>query len=95
MSSGSSSLATTAGMELLTDSYIPVFSCHPSEHREWRQRTRSTRSWTPRKPTEAVLNLMTSLQGQAWRQIEPMVDELLAKEDAFDLILAELDKMFK
>ena len=43
-----------------------------------------------------MLNVLTSLHGVAWRQLEPKVDSILAKDEgAFDLILAELDATFR
>ena len=43
-----------------------------------------------------MLNVLTSLHGVAWRQLEPKVETILAKEDGgFDLIQAELDATFR
>ena len=85
-------------MELMKDTYIPVFSNKPSDYREWRQRINLYRRKLElqNKGKEAVLNVLTSLHGVAWRQLEPKVDTILAKEEgAFDLILAELDATFR
>jgi hypothetical protein len=85
-------------MELMKDTYIPVFSNKPTDYREWRQRINLYRRKLElqNKGKEAVLNVLTSLHGVAWRQLEPKVDNILAKDEgAFDLILAELDATFR
>ena len=46
------------------------------------------------KSKEATINLMTSLSGIAWRQIEHLVDKASEAEDGFMLILSELDTTF-
>ena len=82
----------------MKDTYIPVFSNKPTDYREWRQRINLYRRKLElqNKGKEAVLNVLTSLHGVAWRQLEPKVDTILAKEEgAFDLILAELDTTFR
>lgn len=48
-----------------------------------------------KKSREATINLMTSLSGIAWRQIEHLVEKASEAEDGFGMILAELDKTFK
>eukprot|EP00435_Cladocopium_sp_Y103_P067059 s369_g29.t1 len=82
----------------MKDTYIPVFTNKPADYREWRQRINLYRRKLElqNKGKEAVLNVLTSLHGVAWRQLEPKVDTILAKEEgAFDLILAELDATFR
>ena len=82
----------------MKDTYIPVFSNKPTDYREWRQRINLYRRKLElqNKGKEAVLNVLTSLHGVAWRQLEPKVDNILAKDEgAFDLILAELDATFR
>ena len=84
-------------MELLKDTYIPVFNNKPGDYREWRQRIGLYRRKLELqgKGKEAVLNVLTSLHGVAWRQLEPKVETILAKDEgAFDLILNELDSRF-
>ena len=80
------------------DTYIPVFTNRPQDYREWRQRINLYRRKLElqNKSKEAVLNVLTSLHGVAWRQLEPKVETILSKEDGgFDLILAELDATFR
>ena len=48
-----------------------------------------------KKEKEACINLMTSLTGIAWRQIEHLVDKASEDKDGFDLILRQLDQTFK
>ena len=90
-------------MELLKDTYAEEH-LHPSGHnkhgdyREWRQRIGLYRRKLELqgKGKEAVLNVLTSLHGVAWRQLEPKVETILAKEKgAFDLIFNELDSTFR
>ena len=86
------------GMEMQKDTYIPVFTNRPQDYREWRQQINLYRRKLElhNKSKEAVLNVLTSLHGVAWRQLEPKVETILAKEDGgFDLILAELDATFR
>ena len=47
-----------------------------------------------KKEKEACINLMTSLTGIAWRQIEHLVDKASEDKDGFDLILRQLDQTF-
>ena len=96
-SAGRTSSATT-GMELLKDSYIPVFTNKPSDYREWRQRIQLYRKKLElqNKGKEAVLNVLTSLHGVAWRQIEAKVDAILAKDQgAFDALITKMDSLFR
>ena len=95
---GPTTISSTTGMEMQKDTYIPVFTNRPQDCREWRQRINLYRRKLElqNKSKEAVLNVLTSLHGVAWRQLEPKVETILAKEDGgFDLILAELDATFR
>ena len=57
------------------DSYIPLFSNRPQDYREWRQRIclYKKKLDLQKKPKEATLNLLTSLTGVSWRQVEHLV----------------------
>ena len=95
---GPTTTSSTTGMEMQKDTYIPVFTNRPQDYREWRQRINLYRRKLElqNKSKEAVLNVLTSLHGVAWRQLEPKVETILAKEDGgFDLVLAELDATFR
>ena len=90
------SLSSTAG-DFVKDTYIPLFNNQPSEYREWRKRILlyKKKSDLNKKSKEATINLLTSLSGLAWRQVENLVDKATESEDGFDMVLAELDKTFK
>ena len=47
------------------------------------------------KKKEATINLLTSLNGLAWRQIEHAADKLADEEDGFSKVLQMLDACFK
>ena len=94
----SAATSTSSGMELLKGSYIPIFSNKPQDYREWRQRILlyKRKLDLQNKGKEAVLNVLTSLHGVAWKQIEGHVDTILGKDEgAFDLLIKHLDGMFK
>ena len=84
-------------MDLVKDTYIPIFSNRPEDYREWRTRIvlYKKKLDIQKKSKEACINLMTSLTGTAWRQIEHMVDRAAEDEQGFETILKELDKTFK
>ena len=86
-----------ANVDFVKDTYIPLFNNQPSEYREWRKRIMlyKKKSDLNKKSKEATINLLTSLTGIAWRQVENLVDKATESEDGFAMILAELDKTFK
>ena len=92
----SSSTGTTP-LDLQKDTYIPIYNNKPGDYREWRARILLYKKKLDlqKKSKEACINLMTSLTGIAWRQIEHLVDKAAEAENGFDLVLAELDKTFK
>lgn len=47
------------------------------------------------KEKEAVINLLTSLQGVAWRQVEHQVEKLMEDAQGFDKTLELLDSAFR
>eukprot|EP00435_Cladocopium_sp_Y103_P034798 s485_g9.t1 len=79
------------------DTFIPLFSNKPQDYKEWRMRIKlhQKKLEIQKKNKEATLNLLTSLTGVSWRQVEHMVDKLAEEEDGFDKVLAQLDKCFK
>ena len=96
MSSSSFPSSPSPGVDIVKDSYIPVFSNKPEDYREWRARIALyRRKMEIQKKEEACINLMTSLTGIAWRQIEHLVDKASEDKDGFDLILRQLDQTFK
>lgn len=46
------------------------------------------------KKKEATINLLTSLSGLAWRQVEHAADKLADDEDGFNKVLQMLDACF-
>ena len=44
---------------------------------------------------EATINLLTSLNGTAWKQVEHMVEAVVDLEDGFEKVLLVLDQAFK
>ena len=51
--------------------------------------------WSEQEQKEATINLMISLRGIAWKQIEGIAEKAAEIEDGFMMILSELDKTFK
>ena len=102
--SSPSAAATTAnggngsggGIDTIKDTYIPVFNNKPEDYREWRQRINlyKKKLSLQGKDKEAVINLLTSLQGVAWRQVEHQVDKLM-DADGFKKTLELLDAAFR
>ena len=103
--SSPSAAATTAnggngsggGIDTIKDTYIPVFNNKPEDYREWRQRINlyKKKLSLQGKDKEAVINLLTSLQGVAWRQVEHQVDKLMEDADGFKKTLELLDAAFR
>ena len=85
------------GVDLVKDTYIPIFTNKPGDYKEWRQRILlyKRKSDLKKKQKEAAINLMTSLSGIAWKQIEGIAEKAAEADDGFMMILTELDKTFK
>ena len=73
-SAGTSS--TTANPEVVRDNYIPVFDGQPSSYKEYRKRVNLyyKKMTLANKKTEATINLLTSLAGPVWKQVEHLAD---------------------
>jgi hypothetical protein len=71
------------GVDFVKDTFIPIFTNRPGDYREWRQRIMLYKKMSEinKKRKEATINLMTSLSGIAWRQIEHLV-HLMLKMDS-------------
>eukprot|EP00435_Cladocopium_sp_Y103_P043761 s915_g12.t1 len=92
------SASTNPGVADTTrDTFIPLFNNKPQDYKEWRMRIKlyQKKLEIQKKNKEATLNLLTSLTGVSWRQVEHMVDKVTEEEDGFDKVLAQLDKCFK
>ena len=86
-----------SGIDTIKDTYIPVFNNKPEDYREWRQRINlyKKKLSLQGKEKEAVINLLTSLQGVAWRQVEHEVEKLMDDSQGFQKTLDLLDKAFR
>ena len=84
-------------IEAMRDTCIPIFNNRVNDYREWRQRiTLYKRKLVLQgKEKEAILNLLTSVHGVAWKQVEHMVESVVESSDGFDRWLATLDAAFK
>lgn len=79
------------------DTYIPLFSGAPQDYKEWRKRINiyyKKMELTNRK-AEAVLNLIGSLQGTAWKLVEDFNLDDAGKDSAWRDILKKLDAAFQ
>lgn len=100
MPSGGSS-ASAAGTELdsvfTKDSYIPLFDGQPSSYQEWRKRIHiyHMKMTMQKRGAESVLNLIGSLQGNAWRIVEGFDLTKVNEATAFDKVVGLLDAAFK
>ena len=76
---------------------MPVFSNRPADYREWRQRINLyyKKMVLQKRPQEATINLVTTLTGVAWKQIEHDADKLCEDDQGFAKVLQILDKTFK
>ena len=79
------------------DSFIPIFDGQPSSYREWRKRIMiyHRKMLIQKRESEAVLNLLGSLQGVAWKLVEDYPLEKADKEGAFPDIIKLLDGAFQ
>ena len=84
-------------IETMKDTYIPVFNNRVSDYKEWRQRIMlyKKKLALQGKEKEATLNLLTSLHGTAWKQVEHLVESATEASDGFEKVLAVLDSAFK
>ena len=81
----------------VTSTYTPLFSGAPQDYKEWRKRINiyyKKMELTSRK-AEAVLNLVGSLQGTAWRLVEDFNLDDAGKDNAWRDILKNLDAAFQ
>ena len=92
-----SSEGQTVGVETMKDTYIPIFNNSPGDYKEWRSRINLYRRKLDLqgKSKEAMINLLTSLSGVSWKQVEHNVENFIEDKDGFDKVLAVLDKAFK
>ncbi|CAE7540759.1 GIP, partial [Symbiodinium necroappetens] len=88
---------STAAPEVVRDNYIPIFDGQPASYREYRMRVNLyyKKMALTNKKTEATINLLTSLAGPVWKQVEHLADSAPDQEDGFEAILKELDRAFE
>ena len=62
--------------EVVRDNYIPVFDGQPSSYKEYRKRVALyyKKMSIGNKKSEATINLLTSLAGPVWKQVEHLAD---------------------
>ena len=96
-SSASGGTRSQNGNDIVKDNYIPIFSNRPADYREYRARIMlyKYKMKLQKKPKEAVVNLLTSLTGPAWKLVERDADKLIESEIGFDDTIALLDRSFK
>ena len=83
--------------EVVRDNYIPVFDGQPSSYKEYRKRVNLyyKKMTLANKKTEATINLLTSLAGPVWKQVEHLADSAPDDENGFSLVLQELDRVYQ
>ena len=96
MASGSAKQETSADATT-RDSFIPLFSGQPADYKEWRKRIHIyyRKMGLTKRHGEAVLNIIGSLQGSAWRLVEDFNLDECEKESAFESIIKLLDGHFE
>ncbi|CAK9005048.1 unnamed protein product [Durusdinium trenchii] len=79
------------------DSYIPLFDGTLSGYREWRKRILIyyKKMCLSKRQGEAILNLLGSLSGTAWKLCEDFDIEQAENDKALDHILTRLDSTFR
>ena len=92
-----SNAATSPESPTPRDSYIPVFTGQPADYREWRKRIAlcHAKMALSSRRVEAVINLVSTLTGAAWRLMEDFDVTTADKEGTFEQILKVLDQHFE
>ncbi|CAE7901478.1 GIP [Symbiodinium sp. KB8] len=91
------SQGATSAPEVVRDNYIPIFDGQPSSYREYRMRVNLylKKMALSNKKAEATINLLTSLAGPVWKQVEHLADTAPDQDDGFETILKELDRVYQ
>ena len=97
MSTPTATSSTNPTTDVTKDNFIPIFSNKTEHYKEWRQRIQLyyKKMTLLNKKKEATINLLTSLTGIAWRQIEHVSDKLCDEEDGFTKAIQMLDACFQ
>ena len=92
-----SAAAASNAPDITKDNFIPLFNNNPKDYKEWRSRITlyGKKMALQQKSKEATINLLTSLNGVAWRQVEHSVDKLADDATGFEKTLKILDAAFK
>jgi hypothetical protein len=79
------------------DSWIPVFSGQPNNYKEWRKRITlyHQKMVLGKRRGEAILNIVGSLTGTAWRLVEDFDVSKAEDESSFAELLKLLDGHFQ
>lgn len=95
--SSSGKTGTELDTQSLRDSFIPTFDGTTTGYREWRKRIviYAKKMELSKRTQEAVLNLLGSLQGTAWRIVEDFDLNKVNDPEAFENILKQLDAAFQ
>ena len=93
----STASAATIDSQFTKDSYIPVFDGQPGSYQEWRKRIHiyHLKMKLQKRATESVLNLIGSLQGNAWKLVEGYDLTKVEDDQAFDKVISMLDTAFQ
>ena len=97
MTSPETSTTTSHTTDITKDNFIPLFNNRIADYREWRLRIGlyHRKMVLQNKKKEATINLLTSLSGLAWRQVEHAADKLADEDEGFEKVLRMLDACFK
>ncbi|CAE7831349.1 unnamed protein product, partial [Symbiodinium microadriaticum] len=93
----SAATAATANPDVVRDNYIPLFDGQPSSYKEYRKRVALyyKKMSLASKKTEATINLLTSLSGPVWKQVEHLAETAPDDENGFNIVLQELDRVYQ
>ena len=95
--SSSPTTSQSTSTDITKGNFIPLFNNRISDYKEWRLRIGLyyRKMGLHNKKKEATINLLTSLSGLAWRQVEHAADKLADEDDGFTKVLQMLDACFK
>ena len=97
MSTPTATSTSPPSTDVTRDNFIPIFTNKTEHYKEWRQRIQLyfKKMSLLSKKKEATINLLTSLTGIAWRQIEHVSEKLCDDEDGFGKAIKMLDACFQ
>ena len=97
MATGSPGSSPTSDGSVQRDSWIPVFTGQPSDYKEWRKRIQLYyhKMVLGKRRGEAILSIVGSLTGTAWRLVEDFDVSKAEEASAFDNLLKLLDSHFQ